>query len=316
MHYTGFDLSGIIYLESATKMEQFFTKRRKWISYTLYGILVTPIFLFILFPSDTLVDYIRANVQSKYPGILVNLKKASLSFPVALRLEGIECGIQGSPEQIVFTSNEIVIKPRIWSLLRKNPEYRFVCQAYNGSVTGRINLQENGDETVFSLSTEFDNIHIDEKSPLPISIKGYISGILEGAITFNGNDLFDSKATGEASLTLSDGIIKFPEPILNINAVDFNEVLFKAEFKNRNLNISETSLKGKNFNGEASGIMTVRTPMNKSRINFRGSIEPTSAFIQDSSNTDEALLLLKNVFQNRKTFTISGTIEKPNFRLN
>ena len=297
-------------------MEQSFTKRRKWILYTLYGILLTPVFLFLLFPSDTLVDYIQANAHSKYPGLLVNLKKASLSLPFGLKLEGIECEIQGFPEQIVLTSNEIVIRPRIWSLLSKSPEYRFICQAYNGNVTGRINLQENGGETVFSLSTEFDNIHIDDKSPLPTSIKGYISGILEGAITFNGADLFDSKSTGEASLTLSDGAIKFPEPILNINTVDFNEVLFKAELKNRNLNISDTSFKGKNFNGEASGVMMVRSPMNKSRLNFRGSIEPTNVFIQDSSNNDDALLLLKNVFQNRKTFTISGTIEKPNFRLN
>jgi len=297
-------------------MKQFFLKHRKGILYALYGVLITPLILFICFPSEVIGDFIQSSVNSKNSGIIVTVQKASLSFPVGIKLAGVKCSVQRHPEETVCAAEKIVIRPGIWSLFGKNPEFRFTSQAYGGTITGRINLQKNGREAMFTLSTEFNDIHIDDKSSLPAIITDYVAGNLKGAVTYSGVSLSDPNGTGEAALSLSDGSIKFRGSLLNINAIDFKEALIKADLKDQSLNISNIDFNGNDFLGEASGIINLKNPVEKSRINFKGAIEPTASFIKDSGKTGGAGLLLRQSLKNGKLpFTFNGTMENINLRL-
>jgi type II secretion system protein N len=297
-------------------MKQFFIKYKKWIGYALYGIILTFALLFYRFPSDALTDYLQAAVRSRNPDLSITFKKASLAFPLALRLTGAELFLQKNPENVLFQTNEIIIRPKIWSMFSKNPEYRFTCNVYDGTITGSINLQKNGQEPAFKSSVEFKNIQINDKSPLPAIIKNYIGGVLEGALTYSGGDLFDPKSEGEASLTLSKGAFKLATPILNISNIDFKEVVIKANLKDQLLNISDINLKGDSFLGQASGAITLKNSFKKSLVGFKGSIEPTAVSVQKSAGGDAAQLLLKQSLKKGKlSFIIQGTIDKPSFRL-
>ena len=281
--------------------------------YTLYGVFLSCALLVFRFPSDALMDYIQAEFHNKYPNLLVSVQKVSLSFPIGLKFTGAELLTRVPPEQTVFSAKKIIIRPNLMSLLGSNPEYRFSCQAYDGTITGQADIRKNGEEISFKLSTEFIKIHIDENSPLPAYIKDYFGGILEGTVTFSGSGLFDPDGTGEAALTLSNGSFKFAQPLLNINVIDFEEVPVKAELKDQNLNISNARLKGKDFLGQASGVIALKSPIKKSRLNIEFKIEPTAAFMQDSSRNDATSNLIKQGLKNGSTFNINGTIENPNF---
>ncbi len=294
-------------------MKQFLLKHRKGLLYTLYGVILASALLIFRFPSDAVVAYIRSAVQSRYPGLLVSIQKVSLSFPVGIKLTGTELRTPGVQEQPVFTADKIIIRPRLLSLLGNNPEYRFTCQAYEGVISGQAGIRKNGEETLYTLSTGFDRIHIDENSLLPAFIKEYIKGTLEGTVAFRGSDLSAPDGTGEAALTLSDGSFRFAQPFLNINVIEFEEVPVKAELKDQNLNIREARLKGKDFLGRASGVVALKTPVTKSRLNLEVTIEPTAAFMQDSSRNDDTSRLIKQVLKNGRTFSISGTVESPGF---
>jgi len=259
------------------------------------------------------VDYIRAEVQSRYPGLLVSVQKVSLSFPAGVKLTGTEFRTQDPPEQTVFAAKKIIIRPRLLSLLGNSPEYRFTCQAYDGLISGQAGIRKNGEETLYTLLTEFEKIHIDENSPLPAFIKDFMNGTLQGTVTFSGSGLYDPDGTGEAALKLSDGSFRFAQPFLNINVIDFKEFPVKAELKDQNLNIPEARLKGKDFLGQASGVIALKTPIKKSRMNIEVTIEPTAAFMQDSSRNDDTSRLIKQVLKNGRTFNISGTVENPGF---
>lgn len=296
-------------------MVEFFLKNKNWIGYALYGIVLLPVLLYLMFPSDTLKDYVQASVQTKNPGVFVNMEKASLSFPLGLKLGEVECSIPEFPEETAFMADKIIIKPRLWSLFGKNPEYGFSCEAYRGTIKGRINLQKNDKKSSFSLQTEFENIYITQGSQLPAVIKDDLEGILAGAVTYKGNNLFDPDGTGEASLILSDCSINFSIPILDIDVIDLQEVHIKADLKGQKLNISETNIKGDDFLGSASGIISLKDPIYKSRLNLKCSLEPTAAFLQDSDN-DGAVALIRQVLKNGSlALAITGTLEKPSFRL-
>jgi type II secretion system protein N len=303
-------------IEHLKIMKQFFLKQRKWILYALYGIFLMSALLFLRFPSDMLSDYIQAGVHSKNPNLLVTFQRVSLSFPVGLKFTGAECRLQGPPEQTVFMAKKIIVRPRLWSLLGKRPEYRFTCQAFDGTITGHLNIMRAGQKATFSLSSELKDIHINDNSVLPSFIKDYLEGILEGSVTYTGDDLFDPDGTGEASLTLSKGLFKFTIPFLSIDSIDLKEALLKADLKNQNLDISDISLRGDNFIGQASGVINLKDPLKKSSLNLKCAIEPTSSFMRDPGKNNGIALLLKQSLKNGKLpFFINGTFEKPDFRL-
>jgi len=298
-------------------MKEYLLKTRKWIGYALYVVLLTPVLMFYQFPSEALRDYIQATAHSKNPNLLVTFKKVSLGFPLSLKFTGAECLIQGDPAETVFKTKETVVRPKIWSLFGKNPEFSFTCQAYDGTIAGLINIRKNSRETMFNSSFKFDNIHIEDGSPLPAFIKDYVTGVLKGALQYSGGDLFNPDGTGEASLTLSKGSVKLTKPVMDIKAIDFKEVLIKADLKDQNLNISDIDFKGDGLVGQASGAVNLKNPINKSRLDLKVTIEPTAAFIQKLTNGNDAVLLLKQSSKKGKvSFTLKGTIEEPDFRLN
>jgi len=294
-------------------MKQLFIKHRKYILYSLYGVLLAAALLVLRFPSDTLMDYIRTELHNRYPNLLVSVQKVSLSFPLGLKFTGAELRTQVPPDQTLFSARKIIIRPRLLSLLGSTPRYRFSCQAYGGTITGQADIRGNGDETTYNISTEFIQIHIDDSAGIPAYIKDYLVGTLEGAVTFRGTGFFDPGATGEAVLTLSNGSVKFAQPVLNISVIDFEEMPVKAELKDQGLNISDARLKGKDFLCRASGVIELKNPVKKSRLNIELKIEPTASFMQDPGRNDAASNLIKQVLKNSRTLKIKGTIENPGF---
>lgn len=294
-------------------MVEFFLKNKNWIGYALYGIVLLPVFLYLMFPSDTLKNYVQASLQTKYPDASVDMEKASLSFPLGLKLGEVECRIPEFPEETAFMAEKIIIRPRFWSLFGKNSKYGFYCEAYSGTIKGQIILQKNS-ESFFGLQTEFDNIYITQGSQLPAVIKNDLEGILAGAVTYKGNNLFDPDGTGEVSLILSDCSINFSIPILDIDVIDLQEVHIKADLKGQTLNISDISIKGDDFLGSVSGVISLKDPIYKSRLNLKCSLEPTAAFFQDSDN-DAAALIRQTLKNGSLALAITGTLEKPSFGL-
>jgi len=297
-------------------MKQFVLKHRRLLLYILYGVLITPVILLVRFPSEAIRDYLQSRINSKGLGIQVDIQDASLSFPAAIRLTAVKCSLRENPDEIVFAAEQVSVRPGLLSLFGKKPRYGFICQAYGGSISGNIDLQKNGKDASVRLSTEFKGIHIDDKSKLPSIIKECISGDLKGYLTYSGESLSDLSGTGNASLALSDGSIKFEKPLMNINSIDFKESVIKADLEDQNLNISEIDFRGRDFIGEATGIIALKSPVEKSLINLKGTIEPTDSFIKALEKSGGTGLILKQSLKNGKLpFAFNGTIENFHFRL-
>jgi type II secretion system protein N len=297
-------------------MRSFILKNRKWIGYTLYCVLLILALLYYRFPSDAVRDYIQATVHRMNPNLLITFERMSLSFPLGLKFAQAELHVQRTPEEAVFKTKEVIIRPKIWSLISRKPEYCFICTAYDGNITGCINSQKDDRGTLYRYSFTLNDIHIDDNSPLPSDIKGRLEGVLKGSITYSGRYINDPGGTGEASINLSNGSFKLAEPVLDIKAIDFKEVLIKMTLKDQKLNISNAELKGDSILGQASGSINIKDPIQNSRLNIKGTIEPTATIIQKSTNAKDAALFLKQLMKNGKiSFTIKGTIDKPSFRL-
>lgn len=289
---------------------------RKWIGYVVYGIILMFLLLIFRFPSEAIKDYVLSAVNGENSNISVTIEKASFSFPLRVRFTGIECRLKDDQATTIFQTEEVIVKPSLWSLLTKNQTFRFNCNAYEGTINGIVSLQKNSETVKFISSAEIKNININDKSQLPASFKDFISGTLEGTVKYSGSGFGNSGSEGEASLTLSRGLIKLGTPILDIKAIDFKEILIKADLKDQTLNISDLSLKGDIFSGKASGTVTLKNPVVKSLINLDASIEPTAGSIRKTADGADSMAMLRQSLKNGKiSFNLQGTFEQPVLRL-
>jgi type II secretion system protein N len=277
---------------------------------------LTLAFLYYRFPSDAVRDYIQATVHRINPNILVTYERMSLSLPFRFRFDQAGIHLQKDPEKDVFKIKEIIIRPKIWSLINGKPGYCLICEAYNGNITGCIDLQKDDRGDLYRSSFTLNEIRIDDHFPLPSSIKGRLNGVLEGSVTYSGRDIYDPNGTGEVSVNLLNGSFRLRKPVFEVNAIDFKEVLIKMTLKDQKLNILNAELKGDGVLGQASGFISLRDSIQKSRLNIKGAFEPTAALFKDSRNANDVVLLLKKSLKNGKIpFTLQGTVDKPSFRL-
>jgi type II secretion system protein N len=296
-------------------MKQFFLTNRKYIGYVIYGVILTIALLIYRFPSNAVKDYFLGIVHSKNPDIYITVEKASLALPFNLKFSGVECRMQGESGQTFFKTNNILVRPGFLSLFTKSPSYHFTCDAYEGTITGTVNLRKDGQETTYNSSVELKNIIIKDNSALPPFIKDNIGGVLEGTLSYSGTGVNNDLGSGEASLTLSRGSVKLQTPLLNIKAIDFKEVLIKADLADQKLNIANLDLKGDEFLGQASGAITFKQPVMKSLIGFVGTLEPTANTTRKSNGVDAMNLIRQSLKNGKLSFALQGTIEEPVFRL-
>lgn len=295
-------------------MKQLILNNKKWIGYTLYCIFLVAAFLYLLFPKDALNNYIQSAAGKYYPGLIITSKKLSLSFPLGLNLFQTAVSTEENPERLIFKADKISLRPRLWSLFKKSSEYYFDCTAYNGNLKGNTIINKDDTNTSFSSSIEFQDIRIDKNSPVPSIISDRLEeGTFKGTITYEGgNDISLTQGSGEAVLTITEGLVKLAEPVFTLTAVDFDEILLSLSLKKQKLSVSQAELKGDKMIGNASGTINLNSDFMESRLNLKGEVEPMAALFQNVPGAADAVNLIKKSLKDGKLpFSLKGTIKNP-----
>ena len=287
-------------------------RSRKWIWYTLYGILLTIVLLYYRFPDDAFEDYVQGLVHGISSDLLFSFDGVSLSFPPGVSLHAPKISTAQRPGKVIALAESLLIRPKIWSLLKGDPEYRIESRAYGGDIAGSIRMIKRDTGTTFSASIELNSIHLDERYPLPDIVSSNLKGILSGLITYSGMDQSLIKGTGEASLSLLNGSLVLTPPILRLKTIDFREIQLKMALNNQKLSLSAGDLKGKDILAEASGSVSLNNELLESRLNLRGTLEPLADLFKDIPDSREAVRFFKKNLKNGKLpFRILGTISEP-----
>ena len=296
-------------------MKQIKWMKKRWFGYALYGILLTVTLFYLRFPSDALREYLQSTADRVNPDLHLFIERVSLSFPFGLKLIQARLSLKEDPEAVLLKADAISFSPKVLSFLQGDSEYGFVCSAYDGDLKGRIILIKNDPRSSFNTSIALKSLRISDDSPLSRIIRHNMEGVLSGTITYSGKDRFLKDGTGEADLTLSDGWIRFMQPILSLETINFNEILLKINLKNQRLNVTRFELNGDKIRGTASGTIYLRKEFLKSSINLRGNIEPFADFLAELTESIDIIKLFKQGRKGGKlSFNIRGTIKDPRFR--
>lgn len=270
-------------------------KRKKLVAYTIYGILITVVFLYCCFPSNNVSKYIKSTVASNNPDITLSLDSVKLGFPPDIRLKNLLFSFKDKPGAIL-KADILRVRPGLASLLRRRLSLLFDVNTYEGNIKGSLNFTN-----LFSLKgpvnaeAEFDDINIGSSSYLRTLLGRQVIGKLKGSLSYNSNNRELIDGTGSAEITLLDGSVQLLKNVFGFDKLVFDEIETDMVLKNRTLKMNKLNLTGKQLNGSLNGNIFLANDIKLSRLAMKGDVE---------------ILALNRNF----SIVINGTISNPEVR--
>jgi type II secretion system protein N len=283
---------------------------RKWLPYFLFILGVTAFFIYFLFPSDKIKNYITVHFNKTYPGIIITVGQVKPAFPPGLRMYNVNFYHTQDP---LFRMEQIKIAPGLLSLFRSKINFSFKGSAYTGTLKGKGKFTKSTPEIM--IDGKLSGIRIKEISAIKDAIGRNISGVLDGNFTYrnekeSGNNL-------KAEFIISNGQLELVTPLLQLESLAFKKITAELAMKNMDLHIKKCLINGDQMDGSISGSVTLKNTPGETYLNLSGTIKPHPLFLEKLGNDLPANLFPKKIFgKNGVHIRIYGTLDTPRLFLN
>ncbi len=284
------------------------------IFYALYILGITGIFAYILFPSETVEQYLARRVQQERPDLTLEVDRIRPDFPPGLRLDAPRIFKRGVRPP-VLSATTLRVHPRIRTLLSDSPSFAFKGDVYGGELTGNATVKtEGGARTLTQLVASLSALKVETVEPLQRRIpQSQIEGTVNAALTYRRDE--DGTETAEGGLNASDIRLKVTTPLIDIGTLTFQRITARMTMdKNHRIRIEECQLAGAQMNGELTGDITLKTPPESSVLNLSGKVTPHPSFVADLGQA-ATMLLKSRGGSSDLAFRIRGTLENPAFSM-
>ena len=259
-------------------------KTKEWITYTIYGILITVIFLYVRFPSDTAANYIKSIVVTGNPNVVILFDSANPCLPPGIKLDNVEIGLRDKP-CLVFRTDTLKIRPVITSLLSGKLLLLLDANMYGGEMRTNINFANRfSAKGPVRINAGFSDINLGKCSSLKTAASRRIDGILSGSLSYDGRLNRITSGTGRVKFTLLAGSVQLLRDIFSLGELDFDKMEADITLKNRTLKITSLEMAGKQLDGSFSGNISLNKNIMRSRLAIKGNVK-IHAMNRDISTT-------------------------------
>ena len=248
-------------------------KTKKWITYTIYGILITAVFLYVRFPSDNAANYIKSMVVAGNPNVVLSFDSANLCFPPGIKLDNVEISFRDKPD-LILRMDALKMRPAIARLLSGKLSLLLYANAYGGNMRTNINFANRfSTDGPVKVNTGFSGIDLGKCSCLKVATGRRIDGMFSGSLSYNGKWDRITSGTGSARLTLLGGNVQLLRDIFSLGELNFDKMEADITLKNRILKITSLEMTGKQLNGSFSGNIFLNENIMRSRLGIKGNIK-------------------------------------------
>lgn len=242
---------------------------RKGFFYAAYIIVATIFFAYYLFPSDAAKKYISGNLTATHPQLNITIERVTPAFPPGLRLQAINLYHR---DALLLKAEHIKIVPGYLSLFSPAIDFVFKGRAYAGILEGRGKITKNRAVRQVMAAARLSGIQIEQIASIQDLSGLKLSGLLEGEAQYN----FSQKSRGNlsAKLFLSDFKIGLTAPLFNLDTFSFSRIEAEVALNYQQLRIKKWILKGSQMDGNFTGSVILKNPVNKSVLNISGTVTP------------------------------------------
>ncbi len=281
--------------------------------YALYTLAVTGIFLYYLFPSESVRAYVRYKVHQADPSLELTIGGAAPTLPPGLTFRSALLSQEAEP---LAGAETLKVTPALTTLFGPEITLGFKGEVYGGALKGDLVLdrtQKRPDPPVRALTANIVGLQVGRVHALERVSDYTVSGSLNGAVSYQNTDEGEK---GDLRLALTDLTVRPRTPLFNITDLTFNQVQAEAILTpGRRVEIRQCTLAGPQVNGTLSGSIRVASNPARSVLDLTGNLKPHPSFLAEISKGFPASLLLKNRSGGDISFRIRGTIDNPSFSL-
>lgn len=267
-------------------------------------------FFYMLFPSETVKEYLADQVRQVHPGLAVEIGRVKPGFPPGLKLYDISVYHLG---QTLAEMENIKISPDILSLFLSTTHLSFRGKGYGGILEGQMDIGKNSANKEITIDADLSGIQVEQLEALNTVTKHKISGNLDGTLTFKTNAP-DQGLSGE--LVLTDGEIEFSPPLLNQNMLSFNTIEAELVFNNRSLNINHCQIEGNHLGAQFTGSIKFSGRSARKILDLSGRVNPHAKLLAKLGKNLPQMFTGHNSDGQGFPFKITGTMDSPEYSFN
>ncbi len=277
------------------------------ILWAVYIICAALFFFYILFPSDTVKEYVADQIRQAHTGLTVNIGRAKPVFPPGLKLYDVSVYHLG---RILADLDNLNLSPDFLSLFLATTHLSFSGNGYGGTVTGRVDVSKNSANREIMIDADLSGIQVKQLEALSAITTHKLTGILDGTVIFN------TKAPRQGlsgDLILTDGQIEFSPPVMNQNLLSFSTIDAELMLENRSLTIKRCQIEGDQLDAEVSGSIEFSGRSARKILNLSGTVKPHPALLAKLGKNIPQLFAGSNLDNRGLPFKITGTIDSPTY---
>ena len=202
--------------------------KKKALWFTLYGIFITVVFLYLLFPSDIAKSRLEEAANSS--DFILKMESLTPSLPLGIKMKNIT--LSSSSANIYFQGDLLDLQFNPFSFFQKNKYIGLSGSAYGGNFSGRFGL------------VSFSKIYPPEEGNLnfkiliwanTLSIKTLLGREITGKASGNWTHAFNNasrqKSFGNNRAFFNQRNLSLAEPFLGLNRIDFDRGEIHARLK-------------------------------------------------------------------------------------
>lgn len=264
-------------------------KKSGW--FVLYGIFITLVFLYVLFPSDIAKAALEQTVRSS--GFVLRSESFAPSLPFGFKMKKIIFG-SDVPAATFFQGDSLDLQFNPLTFFQKNKFLRVNGKAYGGNFSGRLGFRSfSAMYPPTAVTLKFENIDLKKYAFIRTLTGKEITGKTTGNWVFATST--PAGSSGRLILVITGGSFALAEPFLGLTRIDFDRGDLQAKIENGMMTVEKLQISGAQLDCSLSGDITLADDFRNSRIQLKG----------DLAISDKKV---------KMNITVSGTIGKPEMR--
>ena len=262
---------------------------------TLYTIVITGVFLYLLFPSSLVLQQMKAAAVSA--GQVLEAGSLNPSLPLGMKLKDVTISSDQTPSATLFQGQLLDLQFNPVCVFQKRKTVYFKGKAYDGSFDGRASFVLSAQKYApAEWKINFQNINLAQYNLTGFPLFKGITGPARGSAFYVKEDETSRSPVGKLSLYLGRGAYPLSEPFLGVSSIEFDRGEMQAQLKNGSVTLNKLDFYGARMNCLLNGDIQLANRMDESRLNLKGVLEIAG----------------KNKI--KINITIGGTLASPSFR--
>lgn len=247
-------------------------KTWKWIIFTIYGIIITGVFLYCCFPSENIRNYIESVVPANNQYITLSLDSAKPSFPPGITLGNLVISFRDKPGSNL-KADILTARPALGSLVLGHLSLLLKANAYEGNMRANVSFANRfSARGPIKANVRLDNINIGNCSYLTAILGRQLDGKIKGLLTYEGKYEEISGGTGKAELIILNGSIRLARNAFGFDKLIYDRIETDMVLRKRILKMNKINLLGKQLRGTFNGNIFLDNDIEQSRLAIRGNV--------------------------------------------